>query len=116
ASGDPDYLFQDGHGTLQQPFGWKERRQTVNRGGATGVIFPGEVKGPYLDADKFNVRRATDPALTGAGYVYGPDAVLLDNNDMPILYYPGRRKEPNINAAPGTGTPFGPTGLVADQG
>src|SRR5690606_7940094 len=38
------------------------------------------------------------------------------NNDMPILYYPGRRKEPNINAAPGTGTPFGPTGLVADQG
>lgn len=114
--GDPEYLFRDGHGTLDQPFGWKERRQVVTRGGETGVLFPGEVYGPYLDADKFNVRKTTDPDLTGAGYVYGPDAVLLDNNDMPILYYPARLKMPDVSTAPATSDPFTPTGLVADQG
>lgn len=95
---DPRYLFRDGHGTPQSPFGFKDKRQTVTRGGETADFYPGPVHEPYLQADRFDVRKTTDAALLGYGYVYGPDAVFLDPLDQkPILYYPALAKQPAIS-------------------
>ena len=88
-SPDPRFRFEDGHGEPANPAGFKERRQTVQRGNETAVVFPGPVKGPYLDLNRVNLRKTTDAGLLSDGYVYGPDTVVLDPmNDQPILYYP----------------------------
>jgi type II secretory pathway pseudopilin PulG len=95
---DPHYLFGDGHGTPQAPFGFRARRQVVTRDGESAVLYSGPVSGPYLDPDRFDLLKTNDPAMIADGYVYGPDAVILDPQFRePILYYPGLAKPPPIS-------------------
>ena len=107
APGDPNYqldaraYFQDGFGEDgAKVFGFKDQRQVITRNGNSAVLFPGPVRGPYLDPEKFSVRKSS-------GGLYEPDAVILDSQASgPILYYVARPVQPNLsapNAIAGTG-------------
>ena len=92
--------FMDG----KDGFGFKPVRQVVTGSGAGSAAFylPGKVYGPYLDPDRWRLRQQ-------AGGGYGEDAVILDRNDQPVLYYPARRKQPDIYVAPFFVAAEGPT-------
>jgi type II secretory pathway pseudopilin PulG len=113
---DSKSAFQDGHGTPDAPFGLKEHRQIIQRSGEAAAHYPGEVHEPYLDPEKFLLRRIGDvpeppnPAdrkpydgsedllAAAPGFVYGVETVILDPlNNQPILYYPGLARQPNIS-------------------
>ena len=106
---DADYLFQDGYGEAGAAvLGFKDKRQVINRNNVVAFAFPGPVRGPYLDAEKFNLRKS-------AAGDYGPDAVILDSQSSnPILYYVAAPLSPNLalpNALAGTGTMPAPAAL-----
>src|SRR5690606_16305006 len=100
--------FQDGHGEVTAPFGFKESLQVIQRAGEAGVHYPGPVFEPYLDPERFELRRI-DPDFPGenqalvdegVGFIYGLDTVILDPlNRESILYYPAMPKQPDIRAA-----------------
>ena len=94
-----DPYFGDGFGAPEaDTFGFKDQRQAVTRGGTTAFTFPGPVRGPYLDAEKFRLKKSIDTNVTGAGLLYGPDATLLDPQfESSILYYPARFKSPALS-------------------
>ena len=81
-------LFQDGF----DGFGFKGQRQVVPSapGSSTYVYYtPGETYGPYLEPDRWDLGDDDgDPAA------YSAATVILDNNGLPILYYPARRETP----------------------
>ena len=98
--------FMDGHGELSNPFGWKERRSDVNNtpNDSSDDLISGDLQEPYLSADSFPIRKLQPGnSLRAAGYLYGPDAVMLDGNDAPILYYP--RLPGNIIVSNNTNSP-----------
>ncbi len=103
---DAKAAFQDGHGEPGNPFGLKESLAVIQRAGEAGVHYPGPVFEPYLDAERFELRRIgelpstdnDDLVAADAAFTYGVDAVILDPlNRHPILYYPARPKQPDIN-------------------
>ena len=102
--------FMDGYGTPEDPFGWQERRQNTGSTNRTDDdIIQGNIQQPYLDPANFNIRSTPIGGLT-----YGPDAVILDGNNMPILYYPRRPGNVIVTnpEALATNTPIGVTQIL----
>ncbi len=84
--------FQDG---FEGP-GFKSQRQVVPNG-SSGLTFylPGETYGPYLPPDRWNLQTFNGDVT--------PEAVILDANGLPILYYPARRTTPPLGDAAADG-------------
>ena len=76
------YLFRDGHGTPENPIGFKDKSQLVTRPDDTGtqqaaVYYPGPVHEPYIAADTVMRELTFLPLIVGAvlGIMLGADIV-----------------------------------------
>jgi prepilin-type N-terminal cleavage/methylation domain-containing protein len=86
---DLEDAFHDG----ADGYGFKADRQIVidPASGNRTFYFPGKTYGPYLEPERWNLR-----TLPGGGF--DETVVILDINEEPVLYYPARRKAPDINS------------------
>ncbi len=86
--------FQDGH----DGFGFKSRRQIISVPEGSTYYVPGKTYGPYLEPERwsFGIIEAGEIALAPGDISEEPTVMILDRNDMPILYYPAVRKTPDI--------------------
>ncbi len=96
--GGTNFLFQDGEGTLNDPFGFRIERVNYNSGGDLNPLdtrtsddgYPGKVYEPYLSPEKYQVtRNALDQT--------DPSSVILNPNQRPILYFPRSRSTADIS-------------------
>ncbi len=83
--------FQDGFGDENGLFGFKADRQAIRdpETGAYAFYLPGDTYGPYLEAERWSLRKNADGE-------FEPDVVILDRNGQPILYYPALRSTPDL--------------------
>jgi type II secretory pathway pseudopilin PulG len=109
--GDAFYLFQDGHGTLEDPVGFRENRVNYNSasppvldpadGRTNNDAYTGKVFEPYLSLESFAVSRDDYDIDDTTPDSYGPRSVILNARGKPILYYPARQKSPPLDSVRG---------------